>query len=82
MSKHEVGQVRSIRPRAAAACAALVAVAALLAGCSGADPNKGEVSGTVTVDGAPAKVKEGVGKDDAEKIKKELEEAGAVVELA
>ena len=34
------------------------------------------------VDGAPSKVMEGVDKDEAEKVKKELEEAGAVVELA
>jgi len=34
------------------------------------------------VDGAPGKVKEGVNKDEAEKIKKELEESGAAVELA
>ncbi len=34
------------------------------------------------VDGVPSKVKEGVDKDEAEKIKKELEEAGAVAELA
>ncbi|CAG0942169.1 50S ribosomal protein L7/L12 [Candidatus Brocadiaceae bacterium] len=33
------------------------------------------------VDGAPKVVKEGVSKDEAEKIKKELEEAGASVEL-
>lgn len=33
------------------------------------------------VDGAPKNVKEGVSKDEAEKLKKELEEAGAVVEL-
>jgi large subunit ribosomal protein L7/L12 len=33
------------------------------------------------VDGAPKAVKEGVPKDDAEKLKKELEEAGAQVEL-
>ena len=33
------------------------------------------------VDGAPSPVKEGVSKDDAEKFKKELEEAGATVEL-
>jgi large subunit ribosomal protein L7/L12 len=33
------------------------------------------------VDGAPKSVKEGVSKDDAEKLKKELEEAGAQVEL-
>ena len=29
------------------------------------------------VDGAPTKIKEGVTKDEAEKIKKDLEEAGA-----
>ena len=34
------------------------------------------------VDGAPNKVKEGVAKDEAEKLKKDLEDAGAVVELA
>ncbi|MBK8970727.1 MAG: 50S ribosomal protein L7/L12 [Hahellaceae bacterium] len=33
------------------------------------------------VDGAPSTVKEGLSKDDAEKAKKELEEAGATVEL-
>lgn len=34
------------------------------------------------VDGAPAPVKEKVGKDDAEAAKKALEEAGATVELS
>ncbi len=33
------------------------------------------------VDGAPANIKEGVSKDEAEGLKKSLEEAGAVVEL-
>lgn len=33
------------------------------------------------VDGAPKPVKEGLSKADAEKLKKELEEAGATVEL-
>jgi large subunit ribosomal protein L7/L12 len=33
------------------------------------------------VDGAPKPVKEAVSKDDAEKLKKELEDAGAKVEL-
>jgi large subunit ribosomal protein L7/L12 len=33
------------------------------------------------VDGAPKVVKEGINKDEAEKLKKELEEAGAKVEL-
>ncbi len=33
------------------------------------------------VDGAPATLKEGVSKEDAEAAKKELEEAGATVEL-
>jgi large subunit ribosomal protein L7/L12 len=33
------------------------------------------------VEGAPKPVKEGVTKDEAEKIKKQLEEAGATVEL-
>ncbi len=31
------------------------------------------------VEGVPAKVKEGLSKEDAEKLKKELEEAGATV---
>ncbi len=33
------------------------------------------------VDGAPSTVKEGLSKEDAEKLKAELEEAGATVEL-
>lgn len=33
------------------------------------------------VEAVPAKIKEGVSKEDAEKVKKELEEAGATVEL-
>ncbi len=33
------------------------------------------------VEGAPSKVKEGVSKEEAEKIKKELEEAGATVSV-
>ena len=33
------------------------------------------------VDGAPSTVKEGLSKDDAEKLKADLEEAGATVEL-
>jgi large subunit ribosomal protein L7/L12 len=33
------------------------------------------------VEGVPAKIKEGASKEDAEKIKKELTEAGATVEL-
>jgi large subunit ribosomal protein L7/L12 len=34
------------------------------------------------VDGAPGKIKEGISKDEAEALKKQLEEAGATVELA
>ena len=33
------------------------------------------------VEGTPSTVKEGASKEDAEKIKKELEDAGATVEL-
>ena len=33
------------------------------------------------VDGAPNKVKEGVSKEEAENIKKQLEEAGAIVDI-
>ena len=33
------------------------------------------------VEGVPSKLKDGVGKEDAEKFKKQLEEAGATVEL-
>ncbi|MDD6209731.1 MAG: 50S ribosomal protein L7/L12, partial [Bacteroidales bacterium] len=33
------------------------------------------------VDGAPSNIKEGVSKEDAESLKKSLEEAGAEVEL-
>ena len=34
-----------------------------------------------TVEGAPSTIKEGISKGDAEEIKKQLEEAGATVEL-
>ena len=34
-----------------------------------------------TVEGAPSVIKEGVAKDEAETVKKQLEEAGATVEL-
>ena len=34
-----------------------------------------------TVEGTPSTIKEGVGKDEAEEIKKQLEEAGGSVEL-
>ena len=34
-----------------------------------------------TVEGAPTPIKEGVGKDEAEDIKKQLEEAGASVDI-
>jgi len=34
-----------------------------------------------TVEGAPSNIKEGVSKDEAEDVKKQLEEAGATVEL-
>ena len=33
------------------------------------------------VEGVPSKVKEGISKEDAEKLKKELEEAGATVSI-
>jgi large subunit ribosomal protein L7/L12 len=33
------------------------------------------------VEGVPSKVKEGISKEDAEKVKKELEEAGATVSI-
>ncbi len=33
------------------------------------------------VEGVPSKVKEGISKEEAEKIKKELEEAGATVSI-
>ena len=34
-----------------------------------------------TVEGVPSTIKEGVAKDEAEEVKKQLEEAGATVEL-
>ena len=34
-----------------------------------------------TVEGVPATIKEGIGKDEAEELKKQLEEAGASVEI-
>ncbi|HEV2567070.1 50S ribosomal protein L7/L12 [Sphingomonas sp.] len=43
--------------------------------------NLGLTEAKALVEGAPKAVKEGIGKDEAEKIKKQLEEAGATVEL-
>jgi large subunit ribosomal protein L7/L12 len=43
--------------------------------------NLGLKDAKALVDGAPAPVKEGIAKDEAEKIKAQLEEAGAQVEL-
>ncbi|MBR7081770.1 MAG: 50S ribosomal protein L7/L12 [Oscillospiraceae bacterium] len=42
---------------------------------------QGLAEAKATVEGVPAKIKEGVSKDEAEEIKKKLEEAGATVEL-
>ena len=41
----------------------------------------GKPDHVVIVDGAPASVKEGANKDEAEQAKSQLEEAGAKVEL-
>ena len=43
--------------------------------------NLGLAEAKALVDGAPKMVKEGVSKEDAEKFKKELEAAGATIEL-
>ena len=43
--------------------------------------NQGLAEAKATVEGAPSKIKEGVSKDEAEELKKKLEEAGAKVEL-
>ena len=42
---------------------------------------QGLAEAKATVEGVPAKIKEGVSKDDAEAIKKQLEEVGATVEV-
>jgi large subunit ribosomal protein L7/L12 len=42
---------------------------------------QGLAEAKATVEGAPATLKEGVAKDEAEALKKQLEEAGAKVEL-
>ena len=71
-----------------AAAAAPVAVAAApAAGDSGAAAEQEEFTVTLKeakdlVESAPAPIKEGVGKDDADALKKDLEEAGATVELS
>ena len=41
----------------------------------------GRTEAKALVEGAPKPVKEGINKDEAEKLKKQLEEAGATVEL-
>jgi large subunit ribosomal protein L7/L12 len=43
--------------------------------------NLGLKEAKALVDGAPGTVKEGVSKEEAQQIKKELEEAGAIVEI-
>ena len=43
--------------------------------------NLGLTEAKALVEGAPKAVKEGVNKDESEKLKKQLEEAGATVEL-
>ena len=42
---------------------------------------QGLAEAKATVEGAPSTLKEGASKDDAEALKKQLEEAGAKVEL-
>ena len=42
---------------------------------------QGLAEAKATVEGVPAKIKEGVSKDDAEAVKKQLEEVGATVEI-
>jgi len=42
---------------------------------------QGLAEAKATVEGVPAKLKEGISKDEAEEIKKKLEEVGATVEL-
>ena len=42
---------------------------------------QGLAEAKATVEGVPAKIKEGISKDDAEEIKKKLEEVGATVEV-
>ena len=44
-------------------------------------PGQGLAEATAPVEGAPTTLKEGVSKDDAEALKKQLEEAGAKVEI-
>ena len=42
---------------------------------------QGLAEAKATVEGAPATIKEGLSKDDAEALKKQIEEAGGKVEL-
>ena len=42
---------------------------------------QGLAEAKATVEGVPAKIKEGLSKDEAEELKKKLEEVGATVEL-
>lgn len=42
---------------------------------------QGLAEAKATVEGVPAKIKEGISKDEAEEVKKKLTEAGAVVEI-
>ena len=61
--------------------AAAVAVAAAPAGGEAAAAGLGLKEAKDLVDGAPSTLKEGLSKDEAENLKKAIEEAGAKIEL-
>ena len=58
----------------------LCIVAAAFAACK-EEPKPGEQAAKAAVEGAPTTMKEGLSKDDAEAMKKQVEEAGGKVEL-
>ena len=69
-----------IEPAAAAVAVAAAPAAVIKAVKEATGLGLGEAK--ALVDGAPSTVKENVKKDEAEALKKTLEEAGAVIELA
>ena len=60
--------------------ALLCIVAAAFAACK-EEPKPGEQAAKAAVEGVPHTLKEGLSKDDAEAMKKQVEEAGGKVEL-
>ena len=73
--------VKALEEEFGVSAAAMAAPAAAPAGGGGGGDAAGEEEAKAVVDEAPGPVKEGITREEADKIKGELEEAGATVEV-